>query len=100
MQGRALVLDVLREPMLLLLLADGASYFALGNLGEALLLALASVLILVTLVQEGRTERLLESLRDLISPRALVIRGDQRAHTAGGDAGRGDIILLSEGDRV
>jgi hypothetical protein len=63
--GRALVLDVLREPMLLLLLADGAIYFALGKLGEALLLALASVSILVTLVQEGRTERLLESLRDL-----------------------------------
>jgi Ca2+-transporting ATPase len=96
-----LILDVLREPMLLLLLAGGAIYFALGDLGEALILVVfASVSIVITIVQEARTERVLESLRDLTSPRALVIRDGERVRIAGRDVVRGDLILLSEGDRV
>lgn len=96
-----LVFDVLREPMLLLLLAGGAIYFVLGDLGEAaLLLVFASFSVVVTIVQEARTERVLESLRDLTSPRALVIRGGERVRIAGRDVVRGDLIVLSEGDRV
>ncbi|TKW80170.1 MAG: cation-translocating P-type ATPase, partial [Bradyrhizobium icense] len=96
-----LVFDVLREPMLLLLLAGGAIYFVLGDLGEAaLLLAFASLSVVITIVQEARTERVLESLRDLTSPRALVIRGGERVRIAGRDVARGDLIVLSEGDRV
>jgi Ca2+-transporting ATPase len=56
--------------------------------------------ILITVVQETRTERVLEALRDLTSPRALVIRGGQRRRIAGRDVVRGDLIVLSEGDRV
>ena len=96
-----LVFDVLREPMLLLLLAGGAIYFVLGDLGEAaLLLVFASLSVVITIVQEARTERVLESLRDLTSPRALVIRGGERIRIAGRDVVRGDVIVLSEGDRV
>jgi P-type Ca2+ transporter type 2C len=59
-----LIVEVLREPMLLLLLAGGAIYLALGDLSEALLLlVLASISIVITIVQEARTERVLESLR-------------------------------------
>src|SRR6185437_14493364 len=66
---------VLREPMLLLLLATGAVYFILGDLREALvLMASVFVVIGITVYQERRTERALEALRDLSSPRALVIR--------------------------
>src|SRR5262245_25819639 len=96
-----LILDVLREPMLLLLLAGGAIYFTLGDLGEALLLLVfASISILITIIQEARTERVLESLRDLTSPRALVIRDGDRIRIPGRDVVRGDMIVLSEGDRV
>ena len=96
-----LILDVMREPMLLLLLAGSAIYFALGDLGEALLLGVfASISIVITIVQEARTERVLESLRDLTSPRALVIRDGERVRIAGRDVVRGDLIVLSEGDRV
>src|SRR5581483_258514 len=74
-----LIIEVLREPMLLLLLAGGLIYFVLGDLGEALLLlAFASISIVITIVQEARTERVLDSLRDLTSPRALVIRDGER----------------------
>ncbi|AMA61243.1 ATPase [Bradyrhizobium sp. CCGE-LA001] len=96
-----LVLEVLREPMLLLLLAGGLIYFALGDLGEALLLLVfASISIVITIVQEARTERVLDSLRDLTSPRALVIRGGEHIRIPGREVVRGDLIMLSEGDRV
>ena len=56
--------------------------------------------IVITVVQETRTERVLEALRDLTSPRALVIRDGERKRIAGRDVVRGDVIVLSEGDRV
>ncbi len=96
-----IVLEVMREPTLALLLGGGVIYLALGDLQEALILlvfALASIVI--TVVQETRTERVLEALRDLTSPRALVIRGGTRKRIAGREVVRGDVVVLSEGDRV
>ena len=55
---------------------------------------------MITVVQESRTERVLDALRDLTSPRALVIRDGERKRIAGKDVVRGDLIVLSEGDRV
>jgi Ca2+-transporting ATPase len=93
--------DVLREPMLALLIAGGIVYLLLGNLEEALvLLAFACLSVGITVAQELRTERVLEALRDLTSPRALVIRGGERQRIAGREVVRGDLIVLSEGDRV
>lgn len=96
-----IILDVLREPMLALLLAGGVVYLLLGSRQEALiLLAFACLSVGITVVQESRTERVLEALRDLTSPRALVIRGGERVRIAGREVVRGDLIVLSEGDRV
>ncbi len=96
-----IVLDVLKEPMLTLLLAGGIVYLLLGNREEALiLLAFACLSVGITVVQEARTERALEALRDLTSPRALVIRDGTRRRIAGREVARGDVIVLSEGDRV
>ncbi len=93
--------EVLREPMLALLLGGGVVYLALGDLSEALiLLAFAGMSVTITVVQETRTERVLEALRDLTSPRALVIRGGVRKRIAGNAVVRGDIVVLVEGDRV
>ena len=96
-----LILDVLREPMLLLLLAGGLVYLALGDRAEAMiLLAFACLSVGITVVQEARTEGVLEALRDLTSPRALVIRGGNRLRIPGREVVRGDLIVLAEGDRV
>lgn len=93
--------DVLREPMLALLLGAGGVYMALGDLKEALVLvAFAGLSVVITVVQETRTERALEALRDLTSPRALVIRGGVRRRIAGREVVRGDLVVLNEGDRV
>jgi Ca2+-transporting ATPase len=96
-----IVLEVLREPMFSLLLAGGAIYLLLGDFKEALiLLVFAGLSIAITVIQETRTERVLEALRNLASPRALVVRGGKPKRIAGRDVVRGDFILLSEGDRV
>ncbi len=96
-----IVLEVLREPMLALLLGGGAIYLALGEPKDALiLLAFALMAIAITVIQETRTERVLEALRDLTSPRALVIRDGTRKRIAGREVVRGDIVELVEGDRV
>ena len=55
-----IVLEVLREPMLALLLGGGAIYLALGDLKEAIiLLVFATMSVLITVVQETRTEHVL-----------------------------------------
>lgn len=96
-----IVLDVLREPMLALLIGGGAIYLVLGDLSEALiLLVFATLSIVITIVQETRTEQVLEALRDLTSPRALVIRNGEPKRIAGREVVRGDFVLLAEGDRV
>ncbi len=96
-----LILEVIREPMLALLIGGGIVYLALGDVREALiLLAFACLSVVITVVQEARTERVLEALRDLSSPRALVIRDGKRIRIAGREVVRGDLIVLAEGDRV
>ena len=97
----AIAWEVVREPMFLMLVAAGALYLSMGDLTDALmLLAFVFFVMAITIVQERRTERALEALRDLSSPRALVLRDGVRKRIAGRDVVRGDIIFLSEGDRV
>ena len=96
-----ILLDVVREPMFALLLGAGAIYLVLGDLGEALILLIfATASVSIAVVQETRTERALEALRDLTSPRALVIRDGARKRIAGREVVRGDHVVLAEGDRV
>ncbi len=97
----SIALETLREPMFLLLLAAATLYLVLGDLQEGLtLFGFVLVTLGLTLVQEGRTERAIEALRDLTSPRALVIRDGVPQRIAGRDVVRGDLLKLSEGDRV
>jgi P-type Ca2+ transporter type 2C len=97
----ALVREVVREPMFQLLVAAGLLYLLMGKLSDALLLlSFVLVVIAITVVQERRTERALDALRDLSSPRALVIRDGVQRRIAGRDVVAGDIVVLSEGDRV
>ena len=97
----SIVASVVREPMLLLLVAAAALYLVVGDVHEALVLAASiAVVIGITVVQERRAERALEALRDLSSPRALVVRDGQPARIAGAAVVRGDVLILAEGDRV
>jgi Ca2+-transporting ATPase len=96
-----IAIEVLREPMLALLIAGGIAYLLLGDLTEALiLLAFATFSVGVTVVQETRTEHVLEALRDLSAPRAVVIRDGTRHRIAGREVVRDDLVVLEQGDRI
>ncbi len=96
-----LALDVIQEPMFLLLVACGSLYLILGDLQEGLmLLAFVFVIMGIEFYQEKKTEKALDALKDLASPRALVIRDGIEKRIAGREVVTGDIMILQEGDRV
>ncbi len=97
----AIAWGTIQDPIFLLLVGGGVIYWLLGDLQEALIL-MGFVLFLmgISLYQEGKTEHAIAALRDLSSPRALVIRDGQRQRIAGRDVVRGDVCVLAEGDRV
>src|SRR5574341_545583 len=97
----AIAAAVVREPMVLLLAAAAAIYLVIGDLHEALILAASIIsVVVITVVQERKAERALEALRDLSSPRALVLRDGEPVRIAGAEVVRGDVMILAEGDRV
>ena len=97
----AIAVGVVREPMFLLLIASGTVYLLLGDPEEAIALLAAVFLVIgITLYQEQKTERALQALRDLSSPRALVIRDGVAKRIPGRDVVKDDLVVLREGDRV
>jgi Ca2+-transporting ATPase len=97
----AMTWDVAKEPMFLMLVAAGTLYLVMGEPADAaLLLGFVAVVMGITLFQERRTERSLEALRDLSSPRARVLRDGVQRRVAGREVVRGDILVVAEGDRV
>jgi len=96
-----IILEVLKEPMFLLLIACGALYFLFGDINDALLLMVFVFLVIgITIYQERKVERALEALKDLSSPRASVIRNGEQKKIPGREVVVGDLIALEEGDRV
>jgi Ca2+-transporting ATPase len=97
----AIAVEVVREPMFLLLVAGAGIYVVLGDVHEALVLAASVVVVMgITVFQERKTERALDALRDLSSPRAHVVRDGVEQRIAGAQTVCGDLLILSEGDRV
>ena len=96
-----IILDVMKEPMFGLLVAAVIVYLLIGELKESIILSFFALLsVSIAIVQEWRSEKVLEALRDLTSPRALVIRDGKAQRIAGREVARGDLVVLSEGDRV
>ena len=97
----AILKEIVCDPIFVLLAASGLVYLFLGDLEESLmLLGFVFFIAGISLYQENKTERALEGLRDLSSPRATVIRGGERKRIPGREVVRGDVVVLSEGDRV
>ena len=93
--------NVIKEPMFLLLISCGVIYLVLGDIQEAsMLLGFVVVIMGITIFQEQKTENTLTALRDLSSPRALVIREGAQRRIPGREVAREDLLVFSEGDRV
>lgn len=96
-----IALGVLKEPMFILLVACGSLYLVLGDIQEGIMLMSFVIVIMgIEYFQERKTERALDALKDLASPRALVIRDGETVRIAGREVVMEDIVVLQEGDRV
>ena len=96
-----IALGVVKEPMFLQLVTCGTLYLFLGDIQEGLmLLGFVIVIMGIEFFQERKTEKALDALKDLASPRALVIRDGETFRIAGRDVVTDDIVILKEGDRV
>jgi Ca2+-transporting ATPase len=96
-----LAIGVVKEPMFLLLVACGTLYLILGDIQEGImLLGFVFVIMGIEFYQEKKTEKALDALKDLASPRALVIRDGETIRIPGKEVVVGDIVVLQEGDRV
>jgi Ca2+-transporting ATPase len=96
-----ILLEIIREPMIVLLIAASGLYLLLGDKTEAILLLLSiGVVISISLYQERRSEKSLQALTALSSPRAVVVRDGKEIRIPGREVVVGDLVLLSEGDRV
>src|SRR5664279_2412891 len=97
----SIALGVVKEPMFILLVACGSLYMVMGNIQEGLmLLGFVFVIMGIEFFQEKKTEKALDALKDMASPRALVIRDGEELRVAGFEVVTEDIIVLKEGDRV
>ncbi|PZO47157.1 MAG: ATPase, partial [Alphaproteobacteria bacterium] len=95
------VLGTLREPMFIFLLAAAGLYLVVGDLGEGLfLLGGAAVSVGLVVFQDARSERALAALRQLAEPFAQVMRAGTQQRIPARDLVPGDIVLLSEGERI
>ena len=93
--------EVIKEPMFLLLISCGLLYVIIGDYREGIVLLSATLIIIfITFYQHQKTERALEALKNLSSPRALVIRDGIEIRIPGREVVPEDIIILNEGDRV
>jgi Ca2+-transporting ATPase len=96
-----LAYEVVKEPMFLLLLGCGTLYFFLSEWAEGIiLLSWVFVIIFITFYQNRKTEKALESLKKLSSPRALVIRNEIEERIPGREIVPDDLVLIHEGDRI
>lgn len=94
-------LDTLREPMVYLLVGCGLIYFLIGDHQEALMLiGFLALIVCITVFQENKAERALDALRDLSSPRALVLRDGKQQRIPGREVVCEDLVFVNEGDRI
>jgi Ca2+-transporting ATPase len=96
-----IVLEVLREPMFILLISSATLYIILGDLGEGvILLSTITIIILITFIQHRKTEKALDALRNLAAPQATVERDGIYVRIPSREIVVGDHIAINEGDRI
>ncbi len=90
-----------KDVMVLILLAATVISVLLGDTGEALVIITIVILNAVLgFIQEFRTEKALDALREMAAPTANVIRDGQRRQIPARDLVPGDYLLLGTGDRI
>ena len=96
-----IAVEVIKEPMFLLLISCSLIYILIGDYKEGfILLSTILLIIFITFYQYQKTEKALEALKELSSPRALVLRNGNKIRIPSREVVIDDIIILNEGDRI
>ena len=94
-------LHVVAEPMFLLLLVAAVIYFVLGEPRDGtVMLVFVAGIISIDIIQEWKTDKTLNALRDLSAPHVRVIRDGEEKRIASADLVPGDLMLLCEGVKI
>ena len=95
------VLKFFSEPVFLLLIGAACLYFFLGEPRDgAVMLIFVAFMGAINIYQEWKTDRTLEALKSLSSPKVTAVRGGEVVTVPSEDLVPGDIIILSEGQRI
>lgn len=96
-----ILVEVVTEPMFLLLILACVLYFLIGDTGDALfMLAAILFVIVIEVVQENRSEKALEALRQYSQPKVRVLRNGREKVIPAEDVVVDDLILFAEGERL
>ncbi|MEY3236509.1 MAG: hypothetical protein RI883_610 [Bacteroidota bacterium] len=96
-----IIIEVIKEPMFILLISCGFLYILIGDYKEGIIL-LSTILLIITITffQHRKTEKALEALKKLSSPRTLVIRNGVEIRIPSREIVPGDTVIINEGDRI
>jgi len=95
------VLHIVSEPMFLLLIVAAIIYFILGEPRDgAIMLIFVVGIISIDVIQEWKTDKTLNALKDLSAPHSTVIRDGQETVIASSDLVPGDLMLITEGVKI
>lgn len=94
-------LSQFNNALIYFLLAGAAAAAALGHvIDTGVILAVVLVNAIVGFIQEGKAESALAAIRDMIAPKASVLRDGKRISVPMADLVPGDVVLIEAGDRV
>ena len=87
--------------MFALLLIAVAIYWVMGDTSDALvLLGFVTIIMSTTVLQQRRTDRLIDKLKELLVPTVMVMRQGRTLRIDSKDLVCGDITLIAEGQRI
>lgn len=90
-----------REPMILLLIGVGVLYSIWGSiLDAATIFTVIAVLVLSEVYNEWKAEQGIKSLKELTTPRPLVLRDEKIGEVESAELVPGDVLPLSVGERI
>lgn len=94
-------IEIVKEPMFLLLLLACIIYFLLGQLAEGFMMLAATCMVsTISLYQDIRSTKAMEALKQFTEPQVKVIRDGIEQNIRVGELVPGDIIKLEEGNKI
>lgn len=95
------LIDVVFEPMFIILLLSSFLYFILGKYQEGVIMLVAIIIVSgISIFQESKSRSAVEALKNLTGPRAKVIRNSELVQIQISEVVLGDIIIVEDGDTV